>query len=82
MSLLCRRCLLRQFSWSQTELRHSRIALRTFSVLNRPQPNYDGHVPLTAVERLALGVGSSVMAYLNPRRGGSYLVTLSIRVDR
>jgi hypothetical protein len=43
---------------------------RAFSVLNRPPPNYEGHVPLTLVERTALAVGSGVMAYLNPRRGG------------
>jgi ubiquinone biosynthesis protein COQ4 len=46
------------------------ISHRAFSVLNRPPPNYDGHVPLTRIERTALAVGSGVMAYLNPRRGG------------
>ncbi|PLN80262.1 ubiquinone biosynthesis protein coq4, mitochondrial [Aspergillus taichungensis] len=42
--------------------------VRPFSVLNRPQPNYPGHVPLSIVERGALAVGSAVGALLNPRR--------------
>jgi hypothetical protein len=47
------------------------IALRSFSVLNRPPPNYPGHVPLTFVERSALAVGSAVGAIFNPYRGGN-----------
>jgi len=43
---------------------------RQFSVLNRPPPNYPGHVPLTRIERAGLAVGSAVMSLLNPRRGG------------
>ncbi|KAF2674398.1 coenzyme Q biosynthesis Coq4, partial [Microthyrium microscopicum] len=31
-------------------------------------PTYEGHVPLTSIERTALAVGSGVMAYFNPRR--------------
>ncbi|KAK5001462.1 Ubiquinone biosynthesis protein, partial [Cryomyces antarcticus] len=42
---------------------------RAFSVFNRPPPNYEGHVPLTTVERGALAVGSAVMSLINPRRG-------------
>ncbi|TVY40572.1 Ubiquinone biosynthesis protein coq4, mitochondrial [Lachnellula subtilissima] len=42
---------------------------RSFGVLNRPPPNYEGHVPLTRVERAGLAVGSAVMSWLNPRRG-------------
>lgn len=41
---------------------------RTFSVLNRPAPNYPGHVPLTSVERLGLAVGSAITSLLNPYR--------------
>lgn len=41
---------------------------RTFSVLNRPPPNYPGHVPLTTLERGALAVGSALASILNPRR--------------
>ncbi|KHN98675.1 ubiquinone biosynthesis protein coq-4 [Metarhizium album ARSEF 1941] len=41
---------------------------RQFSVLNRPPPNYPGHVPLTKLERLAMAVGSSAMALINPYR--------------
>ncbi|KAL1959595.1 hypothetical protein VTO42DRAFT_1630 [Malbranchea cinnamomea] len=41
---------------------------REFSVLNRPPPNYPGHVPLTKLERGALAIGSAVGSILNPRR--------------
>ncbi|MCJ1260016.1 Ubiquinone biosynthesis protein [Lignoscripta atroalba] len=44
-------------------------SVRQFSVLHRPRPNYEGHVPLTAIERGALAVGSAVMSLINPRRG-------------
>jgi ubiquinone biosynthesis protein COQ4 len=43
---------------------------RSFSVLNRPPPNYEGHVPLTRIEQAGLAVGSAVISLLNPRRGG------------
>ncbi|KAL8784557.1 MAG: hypothetical protein Q9213_003905 [Squamulea squamosa] len=43
--------------------------IRYFSVLNRPPPNYKGHVPLTLVERSALAIGSAVTSLFNPRRG-------------
>ncbi|KAJ5766502.1 uncharacterized protein N7511_004118 [Penicillium nucicola] len=42
--------------------------LRPFSVLNRPPPNYPGHVPLTRIERGALAVGSALGSLINPRR--------------
>ncbi|KAA6408316.1 MAG: ubiquinone biosynthesis mitochondrial [Lasallia pustulata] len=45
------------------------LSVRKFSVLNRPPPNYEGHVPLTTIERGALAAGSAVMSLLNPRRG-------------
>ncbi|KAK0661512.1 Ubiquinone biosynthesis protein COQ4 [Lasiodiplodia hormozganensis] len=41
----------------------------SFSVLNRPPPNYPGHVPLTTIERGALAVGSAVWSLIDPRRG-------------
>ena len=45
-------------------------ATKAFSVLNRPPPNYEGHVPLNVFERGALAAGSAVMSLLNPRRAG------------
>ncbi|KAK3336203.1 ubiquinone biosynthesis protein coq-4 [Cercophora scortea] len=33
---------------------------RHFSVLNRPPPNYPGHVPLTRLERLGMAIGSGL----------------------
>ncbi|KAF7543684.1 hypothetical protein G7Z17_g10553 [Cylindrodendrum hubeiense] len=41
---------------------------RHFSVFNRPQPNYPGHVPLTKIERAGLAVGASVMSFFDPYR--------------
>jgi ubiquinone biosynthesis protein COQ4 len=41
---------------------------RSFSILNRPPPNYPGHVPLTSVERVGLAVGSAVTSLLDPYR--------------
>lgn len=48
------------------------LSVRAFSVLNRPPPSYEGHVPLTTVERGVLAVGSAVMSLMNPRRGGKH----------
>ncbi|KAJ4416059.1 Ubiquinone biosynthesis protein [Gnomoniopsis sp. IMI 355080] len=42
---------------------------RPFSVLDRPPPNYPGHVPLTYVERAGLAIGSGIMSFMNPYRG-------------
>lgn len=42
---------------------------REFSILNRPPPNYPGHVPLTTIERLGLAFGSAAASLANPRRG-------------
>ncbi|KAH7157893.1 coenzyme Q biosynthesis protein Coq4-domain-containing protein [Dactylonectria estremocensis] len=39
-----------------------------FSVFNRPEPNYPGHVPLTKVERVGLAVGASIMSFFDPYR--------------
>jgi hypothetical protein len=43
---------------------------RGFSVLNRPPPTYEGHVPLTVTERLGLALGSGLGSFLDPRRAG------------
>ncbi|KAF2797744.1 ubiquinone biosynthesis protein coq4, mitochondrial [Melanomma pulvis-pyrius CBS 109.77] len=42
---------------------------RCFSVLNRPPPNYEGHIPLTRTERLGLAFGSGLLSFIDPRRG-------------
>lgn len=51
---------------------------RPFSVLNRPPPNYPGHVPLTRLERAGLALGSGVMSFIDPRRGGEPPDTLRV----
>jgi ubiquinone biosynthesis protein COQ4 len=45
-------------------------------VLNRPPPNYPGHIPLTRIERAGLAVGSAIGSLMNPYRGGDYSLTL------
>lgn len=44
--------------------------IRAFSVLNRPPPNYEGHVPLTLIEKGAMTLGSAIGAFIDPRRAG------------
>ena len=46
----------------------SKPPARPFSILNRPPPNYPGHVPLTKLERVGLAAGSAITSLLNPRR--------------
>ena len=48
-------------------------SMRAFSVLRRPPPRYDGHVPLNNIERGALAVGSAIMSLMDPYRGGKLL---------
>lgn len=57
-----------------TTFRTASISCRFFSVLNRPAPNYEGHVPLTKVERAGLAVGSALMSLYDPRRHGMYIL--------
>lgn len=66
-AFLCRTCLQRQILQPSNKLPH--LAKRSFSVLNKPPPNYPGHVPLTTAERGALAIGSAIGSLLNPRRG-------------
>lgn len=53
---------------------HSMLALpvsariQAFSVLNRPEPAYPGHVPLTTLERVGLAVGSALGSMHNHHR--------------
>jgi hypothetical protein len=49
---------------------------RCFSILNRPTPSYEGHIPLTIVERLGLAFGSGIGSFVDPRRGGEYMAQL------
>jgi len=44
------------------------VRKHNFSVLNRPAPNYPGHVPLTFWERGALAIGSAFGSLRNPYR--------------
>ncbi|RAR07447.1 ubiquinone biosynthesis protein coq4, mitochondrial [Stemphylium lycopersici] len=46
----------------------SHVHPRSFSVLNRPRPNYEGHIPLTRIERLGLALGSGLGSFLDPRK--------------
>jgi len=46
----------------------SNASPRPFSSLNRPPPNYAGHVPLTRLERAGLAIGSATMSLVNPYR--------------
>lgn len=50
---------------------------RCFSILNRPAPKYEGHIPLTRTERLGLALGSGLMSFLDPRRGGGFIQDMS-----
>ncbi|KAK0628662.1 coenzyme Q biosynthesis protein Coq4-domain-containing protein [Bombardia bombarda] len=54
---------------STTELSKKAPTRRQFSVLNRPAPNYPGHVPLTRLERAGLMIGSGIMSLRDPYRG-------------
>jgi len=46
------------------------VRLQAFSVLNRPPPNYPGHVPLTAIERVGLAFGSAIASMVDHHRHG------------
>lgn len=51
---------------------------QAFSALQRPPPNYQGHIPLTSIERGVLAVGAAVGSLWNPYRGGKLDFDLSI----
>jgi hypothetical protein len=46
-------------------------AFQTSSLLHR-SPTYPGHIPLNAFENAFLTVGSALMAFMDPRRGGRH----------
>jgi ubiquinone biosynthesis protein COQ4 len=54
---------------------------RCFSLLKRPTPSYEGHIPLTVVERLSLAFGSGIGSFVDPRRGGKYMPRLQMGFD-
>jgi ubiquinone biosynthesis protein COQ4 len=60
-------CLLQPSSRTTATNKHHHHHVR-FSVLHRPPPNYPGHVPLTKLERVAMALGSGVLALANPYR--------------
>ena len=71
------RCVSRTLTGFSIPSSSSRIrVVRSFSVLNRPAPKYEGHIPLTSVERASLAIGSALGSILNPRRGGNAYAVL------
>ena len=52
--------------------------VRSFSVLQRPPPKYDGHVPLTTIEKGSLAAGSAVMSMIDPYRDGMLAMYLVV----
>jgi ubiquinone biosynthesis protein COQ4 len=60
----CARSIRRDRKQAQTKPSLS----RSFSVLNRPAPNYPGHVPLNSYERVGLAVGSAITSLIDPYR--------------
>jgi ubiquinone biosynthesis protein COQ4 len=44
--------------------------LKLIAAYARPPPLYDGHVPLSGVEKTLLAFGSAFMSLYNPWRGG------------
>ena len=47
-------------------------ASRAFNQLLHRSPSYPGHIPLNAFENAFLTVGSALMAFMDPRRGGKH----------
>jgi ubiquinone biosynthesis protein COQ4 len=73
MATICKNCL--RALWKPLARRSISSALplasyRAFSVLNRPPPNYEGHVPLTRIERAGLAAGSALWSFFDPTRAG------------
>ena len=58
------------------------FGVRKFSVLNRPAPNYEGHVPLNGLEKSALAIGSAFMALRDPYRHGKETAGRSCWLER
>ncbi|KAL1837426.1 hypothetical protein VTJ49DRAFT_3797 [Mycothermus thermophilus] len=46
----------------------------SFSSLTRPPPNYPGHVPLSAIERAALAIGSDLIAIFSEVTATPYFI--------
>jgi ubiquinone biosynthesis protein COQ4 len=58
------------------------LDVRSFSVLNRPPPNYEGHIPLTVAERLGLALGSGLGSFIDPRRAGKFVLRSTIDTNK
>lgn len=71
MATICHNCLRRLARPQGPHISQAQQIARAFSVLNRPPPKYEGHVPLTWWERAGLVVGSGIGSFLDPRRGGN-----------
>jgi len=72
--------LIRPSALSQSTLLALPVAarLQAFSVFNRPPPNYPGHVPLLAIERVGLAVGSAIASMVDHHRHGEVSWTSGI----
>jgi ubiquinone biosynthesis protein COQ4 len=58
------------------------LGVRSFSVLSRPPPNYEGHIPVTVTERLGLALGSGLGSFIDPRRAGKFVLSCIISNSR
>ncbi|KAE9980194.1 Ubiquinone biosynthesis protein [Venturia inaequalis] len=68
MATICRNCLRTLSKPSSISSGLPLATYRTFSILNRPPPNYEGHVPLTRIERAGLAAGSALWSFFDPTR--------------
>ncbi|POS87716.1 hypothetical protein EPUL_000311 [Erysiphe pulchra] len=59
---------------SSSILFQSHNSRRLFGVLNRPPPNYPGHVPLTYLEKTGLAVGKDLIAALGEATATPYFI--------
>ncbi|KAI6247326.1 Ubiquinone biosynthesis protein COQ4, mitochondrial [Erysiphe necator] len=63
-----------QISRSLSIRNHYYDTRRLFSVLNRPPPNYPGHIPLTSLERVSLALGKDLIAVVGETTASPYFI--------